>query len=257
MDSKAVSKADDNLQKMRDEKRLKSTEDRRVSSEVFDKQTLETLYKLAKSNYLDLLHGAISTGKEANVFRGINENDEFVAVKIYRISTSDFKKMQYYIQGDPRFNIKTNNKRQIVYAWVNKEFRNLNRLLEAGIKVPKPFVVKNNILLMEFIGDDEGNPSQPLKNKPPENPKEMLDTLIETMKIMYQEARLVHGDLSVYNILNHNEYPIIIDVSQSVVVDNPISTELLERDIKNILRSFQKYGVKRDYSEVKDYIMGL
>ncbi len=255
MNSKKVSKADDNLQKMHNKKRIKSTEDRRVSSEVFDKQTLETLYKLAKSNYLDLLHGAISTGKEANVFRGITNHNDFVAVKIYRISTSDFKKMQYYIQGDPRFNIKTNNKRQIVHAWVNKEFRNLNRLIEVGIKVPNPLIAKNNILLMEFIGDSDGNPALPLKTNPPKNPKGMLDKIIEIMKAMYQEANLVHGDLSFYNILNHNEYPVVIDVSQSVVVDNPISTELLERDIQNILKNFQKYGIKKDYSKVKEYIM--
>ena len=108
--------------------------------------------------YINLLNGAISTGKEANVFKGIDKDDKFVAVKIYRVTTSDFKKMQNYIQGDPRFKVNTTNKRQIIHAWVNKEFRNLKRASESGVRVPQPIVAKNNVLVMEFIGDEQGNP---------------------------------------------------------------------------------------------------
>ena len=71
MDSK-ISKADDILQKMLSEKRLKSVEDKRVGSEVFDTITLKTLYKLANGGYIHRLNGAISTGKEANVFKGLD-----------------------------------------------------------------------------------------------------------------------------------------------------------------------------------------
>ena len=98
MDSK-ISKADDELQEMLEVKRLKSDADKRVGSEVFDSMTLKTLYKLANKGYIHLLNGAISTGKEANVFKGVDEDGKIVAVKIYRVTTSDFKKMQYYIQG--------------------------------------------------------------------------------------------------------------------------------------------------------------
>ena len=80
--------------------------------------------------------------------------DNFVAVKIYRVGTSDFKKMQYYIQGDPRFNVRTSNKRQLINTWVTKELRNLTRAQEVGVRVPKPIIAKNNILVMEFIGDE-------------------------------------------------------------------------------------------------------
>ncbi|MGB4612598.1 MAG: RIO1 family regulatory kinase/ATPase, partial [Methanothermobacter thermautotrophicus] len=99
--SRAVNRVDSDLGRMEAVKRLKGVEDRRVGSEVFDELTLKTLYKLANSGYLAVLNGAVSTGKEANVFKGITDTDDFVAVKIYRVATSDFKKMQYYIQGDP------------------------------------------------------------------------------------------------------------------------------------------------------------
>ena len=96
MDSK-IAKADEKVQKLISRKRIKSDEDRKVGSEIFDKITLETLYKLANQGYVDVLNGAISTGKEANVLKGITKDNSIVAVKIYRIATSDFKKMNYYI----------------------------------------------------------------------------------------------------------------------------------------------------------------
>jgi RIO kinase 1 len=256
MDSK-ISKADDILQKMLSEKRLKSVEDKRVGSEVFDTITLKTLYKLANGGYIHRLNGAISTGKEANVFKGLDENDNFVAVKIYRVTTSDFKKMQTYIQGDPRFHVRTTNKRQLVNAWVNKEFRNLQRAGEGGVKVPKPIVAKNNVLVMEFIGDEEGDAALPMRHSDIANPEKLLNKVINSMKLLYKEAGLVHGDLSSYNILIQNNEPVIIDISQGMTKDHPIAEELLNRDIDNIVKDFKKLGIKVSSEEIKSEIMDL
>jgi len=254
MDPK-IAKADEKIQKIISKKRKKSVEDRRVGSEIFDRQTLETLYKLANQGHIDVLNGAISTGKEANVLKAIKDEDgkdTYVAVKIYRIATSDFKKMQYYIQGDPRFNIKSNNKRQLINNWVNKEFRNLNRTWDVDVNVPKPIVALNNVLLLEFIGDDYGNPAQPVRNKKPTDVDEFLDKLLFEMKKFINDSNLIHGDLSTFNILNKDENPVIIDVSQSVVRDHPIANELLIRDIKNIFNEFKKLGASISIEEIKE-----
>ena len=255
--SSKVSKADDNLRKMLSEKRLKSVEDRRVGSEVFDKITLETLYKLAKMGYINVLNGAISTGKEANVFKGIDDDGNFVAVKIYRVTTSDFKKMQQYIQGDPRFNVKSSNKRQLINTWVTKELRNLTRAYEAGVNVPKPLVAKNNVLVMEFIGDTEGNPALPMRLSEISNPEKVSEKIIEYVKILYNDAKIVHGDLSGFNILIKDDEPYIIDISQGMVVDHPISHELLNRDIDNLIRDFKKLGISITKKELKSRIIDL
>ncbi|MGL6298198.1 MAG: serine protein kinase RIO, partial [Methanobacteriaceae archaeon] len=213
-------------------------------SEIFDKQTLKTLYKLANQGHLDILNGAISTGKEANVLKGIQDDGTIVAVKIYRIATSDFKKMQYYINGDPRFKARMSNKRQIIHLWTSKEFKNLNRLFDAGVNVPKPITSLSNVLIIEFIGDENGNPAPLLRNKAPKDPEEFFEKLINQLKMFIKDAKLVHGDLSGFNILNHNENPVIIDVSQSVTLDNPIANELLIRDINNIVNDFNRFGLK-------------
>ena len=162
--------------------------------------------------------------------------------------------MDYYLKGDPRFNVKTKNKRKIIYSWVTKEFKNLTRLYDAGVTVPKPITSANNVLLIEFIGDDDGNPAQPVKNQPPQNPEEFWNKLLVQLKMFVNDAKLVHGDLSNYNILNLNEEPVIIDVSQSVVLDNPISKELLERDINTLVREYTKLGVETSFEEVWEYI---
>ena len=253
MDSK-VAKADAKHEKLHSQKRRKDTSERKTGNEVFDKITLETLYKLANHGYIDVLNGAISTGKEANVLTGITDDEKFIAVKIYRIATSDFKKMDYYLKGDPRFNVKTKNKRKIIYSWVTKEFKNLTRLHNAGVNVPKPITSANNVLLIEFIGDENGNPAQPVKNQPPQNPEEFWNLLLVELKKFVKKAKLVHGDLSNYNILNLDEKPVIIDVSQSVVLDNPISKELLERDINTLVREYSKLGVKTNFKEVWEYV---
>ena len=253
MDSK-IAKADAKHEKLHSQKRKKDSSDRKVGNEVFDKLTLETVYKLANQGYIDILNGAISTGKEANVLTGITDDEKFVAVKIYRIATSDFKKMDYYLKGDPRFNIKTKNKRKIIYSWVTKEFKNLTRLESAGVKVPHPITSSNNVLLIEFIGDKDGNPAQPARNQPPKDPEEFFNKLLVNLKLFVNEAKLVHGDLSNYNILNKDEEPVIIDVSQSVVLDNPISKELLERDINTLVREYTKLGVKTSFEEIWEYV---
>ena len=182
MDPK-VAKADAKHEKLHSQKRKKDNSERKTGNEIFDKITLETLYKLANQGYIDVLNGAISTGKEANVLTGITDDEKFVAVKIYRIATSDFKKMDYYLKGDPRFNVKTKNKRKIIYSWVTKEFKNLTRLYSAGVNVPEPITSSNNVLLIEFIGDDEGNPAQPVKNQPPQNPEEFFNKLLVQLKL--------------------------------------------------------------------------
>ena len=252
-----VSKADNDLRKLLSEKRLKGDEDRKVGSEVFDRLTLETLYKLAKMGHVNQLQGAISTGKEANVFKGINDDGEFVAVKIYRVGTSDFKKMQQYIQGDPRFNVKTSNKRQIINTWVTKELRNLTRAQDVGVRVPRPIIAKNNILVMEFIGDDIGNPAQLMRQSKITNPEYVAEKILTYVRLLYKEAKLVHGDLSGYNILIDDGEPVIIDISQGVMVDHPISMELLNRDINNLFIDFKKMGIDISKDEIKSKIMDL
>jgi RIO kinase 1 len=44
----------------------------------------------------------------------------------------------------------------MVRLWAEKEMRNLKRLVSAGILCPDPLEVRENVLVMGFLGDKEG-----------------------------------------------------------------------------------------------------
>jgi len=54
---------------------------------------------------------------------------------------------------------------------------------------------------------------------------------------------MVHADLSEYNILYYQKKPIIIDVSQAVLISHPYAPAFLYRDILNINRYFRDLRV--------------
>lgn len=60
---------------------------------------------------------------------------------------------------------------------------------------------------------------------------------------MFHTCKLVHADLSEYNILYHEEKLYIIDVSQSVEHDHPNAFNFLRTDLKNIEDFFGKNGI--------------
>jgi RIO kinase 1 len=223
--------------------KIKDSEDQKVQDAVFDNRTLMDLYSLASRGIIDALGGSISTGKEANIFQALSGGRP-VALKIYRISTSNFKAMQDYLHGDPRFGSVKGSKRAIVSAWTKKEFRNLKRAEEVGIRVPHPIAMRENILVMELVRSDD-NPAPLLKDVilEPEDAQHVYQMLCRYISLLYNEAGLVHADLSEFNILYDGD-PIIIDMGQSVTLDHPMAVKFLERDIDNVVHYFQKnYGI--------------
>jgi RIO kinase 1 len=222
---------------------VKEIEKFEVFKEVFDIPTMKTIYKLANDGFIDTMMGIVSTGKEANVFLGKSTSGESIAIKVYRMETSNFQHMYKYIVGDRRFSEIKHNKMDIVITWARKEFKNLELAYNAGVRVPKPIICRRNVLVMEFIGESD-NSAPIAKNCPPKEPKLWLQKVLNTIKDLYQKAGLIHGDLSEYNILNYDEEPVFIDMGQAVLTDSPLAEELLRNDIKNMLKWFKKLGVK-------------
>lgn len=219
--------------------------DRKTFDQVFNTQTLLDLGKLISDHVIDILDCPISTGKEANIFRGVTPKKKFVAVKIYRTSTLTFKHISEYIRGDPRFKTSNKNRRELVFEWAKKESKNLERLHEAKVRAPRPLKRLNNILVMEYIGDAV-HPAPLLKDVDIKDPQEMFKTIETYMIKMYRDARLVHADLSPYNILVYRQKPYVIDVGQAVLLDHPRAPEFLHRDVHNIVQYFKRYNIKVD-----------
>ncbi|MFX1259067.1 MAG: serine protein kinase RIO [Promethearchaeota archaeon] len=244
---KIDSDIDDLEKKKIDNKRIKridQTKKRAVIESVFDERTVFQLNKLLINGPLERIEGVISAGKEAHVYLAYDQYNKEVAIKIYKIDSNTTKWMRNYIIGDPRFKKIPHNVSKIIYLWASKEYKNLKRAYKADLSVPKPLYIKNNILIMEYIGF-ESIPAPLLKDiKKPKNPINLFNEILKFIKILYQKARLVHGDLSEFNILYHNQKPVIIDISQAVSIQHPKAEIYLVRDIKNIFNYFEKLGIK-------------
>jgi RIO kinase 1 len=225
--------------------RRKDSSDRKSYDSVFDKQNLLRVYKLFSDGVIDQFEFPISTGKEGIVFSATTPAKGRVAVKIYRTSNASFRDMAKYVQGDPRFKGITTNRRKLILAWAAKEYRNLQRLYEAGVRVPKPIAHHQNIVVMEYIGSEEG-PAQQMREVDIDDPESVARKLFDYMRVAYQKAELVHGDLSEYNILMLGQEPVIIDVGQTVLLGHPMSEEFLVRDVTNLARFFRRQGIPID-----------
>jgi len=227
-----------------------SREEWKTYKNVFDQSALLNLEKLRSQGHFDELKSPISIGKEANIFSA-SKDDELIIAKIYRVENCNFNQMYRYIAPDPRFAGLKKRRRLVIFSWVQREYRNLLKAREV-IKVPKPIAVKDNILLMEFIGRD--GPAPKLKDDRPENPQEFFDKTVKCIKALYG-AGLIHADLSEFNILNFEEEPVFIDFSQSTTTAHPQAREFLERDVHNIVKFFRKLGVKADEKEILENII--
>jgi len=219
---------------------------------VFDNFTIRNLFELSSRGFFE--EGSlspISIGKESNVFSAKGKDGK-VVLKVYRLETCDFNQMYKYIRNDPRFLGLKKQRRKIIFAWAQREYRNLFRAREADVKVPKPITFLSNILVMEFIGNNEAAPK--LKDSTPADLKKCYNKIKKYIRNFYK-AGFVHGELSEFNILNLNDDPVFIDLSHSIPVKSPGASELVERNVKNICRFFMKHRVKLDYKkELKEII---
>lgn len=234
--------------------KTKDEDSRKVTDEVFDEVTLLALYKLVNRKVITSMGGSLSTGKEANVFIAERE-DKLAAVKVYRIRTGNFTTMSDYILGDPRFAGIRRTHKDIIFAWTKKEYSNLSRAREAGIPCPEPYAFDRNILIMEFLGEN-GVPFPQMRDRLPNTPEKTYEEALGLIRDLYRKAKLIHGDLSEYNILCGNDHLILIDMAQAVTREHPRAYQFLFRDIKNINRFFKNKCETQDEHKIFKDVVG-
>ena len=215
------------------------------------------LNQLAKMGFLDELIAGIKTGKEASVFLGRN-SEGFVAVKVYTdLRVRSFRRDESYREGrfigDSRIeraieqgSQKGLNAHQIL--WVQEEFRQMKHLDQHGVNVPKAIAVNGISLIMEFIGDENGDPAPRISDlkMEKEEAEEAFRQSVQNLKRIVRSGR-VHGDYSAFNILWHKEKAVVIDFPQVMELKhNPNAKAFLERDVHSLCKSFRKQGIRAD-----------
>lgn len=244
----------------------KDKSDRATNEQVLDPRTRLILFKMMGRNLVERIDGCVSTGKEANVYHALGgqeagEAHRHLALKIYKTSILAFKDRDRYVTGEFRFKggYARSNPRKMVRLWAEKELRNLRRLRREGLNAPHALEVRENVLVMDFLGatptdddddngemdDDNWQASPRLKDAVIADDK--LDDLYRDMLVLvrtiFKRCRLVHADLSEFNVLYHRDQLWVIDVSQSVEHDHPHAFDFLRKDLANVDEFFARRGV--------------
>ncbi len=225
-------------------------------NDVFDQFTIRNLFVLSsKDHFVEDTLSPLSIGKEANIFTAAaKDGDRRVVIKIYRLETCDFNNMYSYLALDPRYTNLKKKKREVIFAWCQREFRNLMACREAGVRAPLPLAFLKNILVMTQVGEDA--PAQKMKDDVPKKPQQFFREIIEDIKKLYRYG-YAHSDLSKFNILNDNQRPALIDFSQMLPMNAPHAYEYLKRDIENVADFFRRLGVKIDNEKVYKEIVAV
>jgi len=203
----------------------------------------------------------VKGGKEATVFRcragGDPSREKFYAAKVYRPRKyRRFRNDTPYQNG--RVILSSRASRAVAKRtefghevhqglWVAAEYETQQMLFAAGVDVPRPIACNGDAILMEWIGDASGSAPQ-LKDVKLQTHEAgpLLQRLLGNVENLLAHNR-IHGDLSAYNVLYWEERVTLIDFPQAVDPRmNGEAYSLLYRDVDNLCRHFQKYGVEKN-----------
>jgi RIO kinase 2 len=204
---------------------------------------------LVKANVLEAFGKPLGMGKEADVYDALTPDKKRIAVKFHRLGRTSFRQTRR-VRGYAA------ERRHISWLYhsrlaAEKEFEALKLLHPHRVAVPKPISQNRHVVAMGMI---EGAELAECKELP--NPQKTLQEILSNIRKAYVNAGVIHADLSEYNvIIKPNWHTLIIDWPQYVTREHPNAEQLLKRDIKNIVRFFQrKHKVKTKLKEALSYV---
>jgi RIO kinase 1 len=207
--------------------------------------------------------GILKTGKEADVYllrRAVPGTSRscLLAAKRYRDAGHRmFHRDADYLSGrksrESRVNRATAKRtafgrEAMAGQWASAEFTAMRSLYAAGVPVPYPVQITGTEVLLEFIGDPEGNAAPRLaETRPAQDELRSLWQQLVTGFGALAAAGLAHGDASAYNLLVHKGRLVIIDLPQVVdVISHPNGRGYLARDAANVANWFTARGLTGD-----------
>jgi RIO kinase 1 len=210
----------------------------------------DPLAPLLADGVIDEILTRLKSGKEAELWL-VRHGQEIVAAKVYKERlTRSFKNDAAYREGRQVRNSRTQRamdkgsrfgQHAAEEAWKAKEADALHTLHAAGVRVPRPVIFYEGVLLMELVLDPFGHPAPRLVDA--HVTREHAAALYEDLRSQAVKmlcCDLIHGDFSAYNILAGRDGPVVIDFPQVVgAAHNSQSERFFQRDLDNLLRFFQ------------------
>ncbi len=205
---------------------------------------------LVKANVVEAFGKPLGVGKEADVYDALTPAGQQVAVKFHRLGRTSFKQTKRKRGYVTKYTYTPDWHHQSRIA-TKKEYKALEILYPKGVAVPKPIKQNRHVLVMSMIEGAELYHYQELPN-----PQAVLNEILVNIRKAYRDVHIIHVDLSPYNIiLQPNQHILIIDWPQYVTIKHPNAQHLLERDLQNVLRYFQrKHKLKTKLKEALAYV---
>jgi len=209
------------------------------------------LKAFVKRGLISAFGGNVGVGKEADVFEVADERGKTYVIKFYRLGRTSFREVKKKRQIMPAEESSTWLKACINAA--AREMWAMRKVYTAGGAVPEAIARERHAILMQKVDGILLNKVTVL-----DNPKSALKSILDTMKLAYVKAGVVNGDLSEYNILQDRDKFYVIDWPQATLASNPDSVRLLIRDLRNVLRFFnRRFGVYYTFEKAYDYVTRL
>ena len=203
----------------------------------FEAYDILALSDLADRNIVASIGDRIGVGKESVVYEALGKGSNTLAIKFHREGRTSFKHVRRV-----REHLKDGSR----CAWIHAARRaaryefSVMTGLYPQVSIPRPVALSRHAIAMELIHGNQ------LNQVNLSNPNECLDIILDEVSAAYSLG-VIHADLSEYNVIVRGEEIKIIDWPQAVKIDHPNTSELLERDLTNILRFFaRKYKI--DYA---------
>src|SRR4051812_47938100 len=196
------------------------------------------------------------SGKEASVFV-VERNQELIAAKVYKERDQrTFKATSSYTEGRNQTR-NTRDKRAMSRrtsygkglaesAWRDMEYQALHDAFSAGVRVPEPLLLCENVLLMQLLLDENGAPAPRLADfdLSPEVATLLHREIYGQVRLLLRAGR-IHGDLSAFNVLIAREGPTLIDLPQVVDASmNNNAPAILQRDLQNVTEHLARFDAR-------------
>ncbi|MBP6849334.1 MAG: hypothetical protein KA201_36580, partial [Kofleriaceae bacterium] len=202
---------------------------------------------LLADGVIDEVLGRLKSGKEADISLVVHRG-EVVAAKIYKDrATRSFKNNAEYKEGRKTRNTRTQRamdrggkfgREAAEQAWKSAEATALGKLAAAGVRVPRPIMFYEGVLLMELVRGADGEAARRLIDvalEPAAAARVFADLRGQMITMLCCD--LIHGDLSPYNILAGAAGPTIIDFPQALSAAHASRAQhFFQRDFDNVLR---------------------
>jgi RIO kinase 2 len=183
---------------------------------------------------------AVTKGKESDIHVATTSSGEDLLFKFYRLGRVSFRSVllkRDFSRGKSPWVVLSSRA-------AAREAEAYRLLRQSGVSVPPLVAVERHVLVLKNV------PGTLLQYAPHVDPS-LAEKTFDQMRVMYQDAGIVHVDMSPFNVLVGEDGCVyLIDFPQWVPKSHKNARFYLKRDLQNIANFFERRKVAADFSQL-------